>query len=271
MSNFKITNTTNGKTNTLSNTLRSGATTIPGYREAGAAITGTALVNSTIEGATTGYRSGGVDIGTQFCAIYNESFTGTSVSLGVENYSSCSIVMCGGGGGGGGGARSPGTPQIRGGGGGPAGGSIIQRIPLTGINSITYTVGNAGSGGAGSSGSPVNLRAKPGNAGNASIVVIGAVEYRANGGGGGLVNPATAGSKGTISPTATFPTPATLNGPVVFQPAGTIVPPGPVSSPSDIRGGAGQPGVGVPGPSTSVAGNAGNPGGGGYVRIYLYP
>jgi hypothetical protein len=275
MSNFVVKNNTNSKTNTLTNTLITGATTIPGYRQADADITGSVLLIPAVEAATTGYRSGGVDIGNSYCVKYVD-YT-SSGTLNVANYSSCTIVMCGGGGGGGGGSRSVNaTPIIRtGGAGGVAGFSFLQRIPLTGITSIPITVGTGGPGGAGQprGGSPSSVQ--EGTAGNASIVVIGSTSYTANSGTGGFsstVNPALNGTAGSQTPTSPDPytTSTTFNGPFVYVKiqnlrAGRTITIGGIN-----YGTGGTSGIGTP-TGNANGGSAGGTGGNGFVRIYLYP
>lgn len=270
MSNFKITNAANNRTNTLANTFMPGAVTIPGYRQAGAAITASSLVNSAVEGVTTGYKSGGLDIGNSFCAIYNNYIAGTPATLNVANYSSCTIVMCGGGGGGGGGGRNP--ARAPGGQGGSGGITIVEKILLTGINTIQIIgVGSGGFGGQGAQ-APRSNNGQPGSPGGVTSLLIGATQYLANGGIGGQGAPAavpgTPGAQGNITPATQNISVANLNGTpgiVVYSaPTRTITVPG--INPS-TRGLGGAGGAGAAG-STGGNGATGN---NGYLRIYLYP
>jgi len=125
MSNYRITNTTNGNTNTFPTTFEPGNTVVTGYKQAGSNIIFASLVDSTIEGTTTGYKSSGTDIGNSFCAIYNNHTGPSTGTINVANYSTCTIVMCGGGGGGGGGSRFN-SVQQPGGIGGNGGITIIK-------------------------------------------------------------------------------------------------------------------------------------------------
>ena len=257
MSNFVIKNNTTGRTNTFT----PGAVTIPGYTQAGAVITASSLVNSAVEGFTSGYASGGVDVGNSFCAVYNDfPLAGSAGSLSVSNYSSCTIVMCGGGGGGSG---SPaGTPAGRGGSGGI---TIYKNIPLSGVTNINYSVGSAGNGGVGHRARPLR-NATPGNSGNATTVTISSTTYTANGGIFGQTSGGK-GADGTITPSnpTTYPT-AALNSAVTYQTTPNKVISVPYSNGIALCGIGGEGGF-----ANGTNGNAGVAGGGGFVRIYLYP
>ena len=266
MSNYQIKNNTTGRTNTLANTFLPGSVTIPGYRQAGAAITASSLVNSAVEGVTTGYKSGNVDIGNSFCAVYNVYVNSAATSLTVANYSSCTIVMCGGGGGGGGGGRNPGRGN--GGQGGSGGITIVQNIPLTGINTIQIIeVGSGGVGGQGGQ-APRAQNGLPGTPGSATKLLIGATQYLANSGGGGNgapgAGPGTPGAAGGTTPSTQNISATNLNGTVEYQTTNRTITVANISP--STRGLGGQGGSGG-----TNAGGAGGPGNNGYLRIYLYP
>ena len=173
MSNLYVYSNANSASNTLDTALTPGGTvSITGYTQAGSSITFTSIVNPTIESSTTGYKSSGTDIGNSYCVYIAADIIGNTPAtpasktgtIDVSNYSSCSIIMCGSGGGGSTpGGTSIATPLIPGpgtpapGGVGAAGGDgaavIINRYPLTNINSISYTVARSGAGAA-SAGTP---------------------------------------------------------------------------------------------------------------------
>lgn len=261
MSNFSVKNNTNSKTNTLTNTLRTGATTIPGYTQAGAAITGTALLNSTIEGATTGYSSSGVDIGSSFSARYIDYIGPASGTLNVANYSSCTLVMCGGGGGGAGGTQNP---TSRGNTGGDGGIAIFQKIPVVGVTNINYSVGAGGALGLGFQ-APNARGAQLGTAGQPTSVAITPTTYRVNSGGGGRSGqPAVPGPAGTITPApVALSFQGNLNGPLAYESITDKVIT--ISGISYGQGGAGGNTL------SPTAGNSGVTGRPGFLRIYLYP
>jgi hypothetical protein len=173
MSNYRITNTTNSRSNTLTNTFAPGNTVVTGYKQAGSDIIFASLVDSTIESTPTNYKSSGTDIGNSFCAIYNGSAGPATGSIPVSNYSSCTIVMVGGGGGGGGSITSPPRQPINAGSAGYGGITIVPKIPLSSVTSISYTVGSGGAGGLGAQNFNTPIRAATvGSAGNATTVTI---------------------------------------------------------------------------------------------------
>jgi len=135
MSSFIVNNNTNGKSNTLANTLEPGTVALSEYKQDGTSLTFVSIVNPTIESCTTGYLKSGTDIGKVYCTAIISDVLGNlgsqpagtkSETIPVTNYSSCSIIMCGAGGGGGGagGTRAPGPVKVplRPGGGGGGGG-----------------------------------------------------------------------------------------------------------------------------------------------------
>jgi hypothetical protein len=271
MSSFTVTNTTNGKTNTLANTLTANnlGQTIPGYKQAGVSISAGLITNAAIEATTTGYKTSGTDLGNLYCAKYIEYRSGETGGIDVSNYSSCTIVMCGGGGGGAGGGSGPASGYRPGGPGGKGGINIIQKIPLAGVTTINYNVGNGGDGGRGAT-TPTQTGGFVGTAGNDTVVSISGTTYTAGGGSrgpqrGGPTPPTT---PGTINPATQNFTTATLNGGLA---GGTVT----YNSGPDIviqvvgtnyaQGGSG-------GNRASLsAGNSGQAGRPGYLRIYLYP
>jgi len=266
MSNYRITNTTNGNTNTFPTTFEPGNTVVTGYKQAGSNIIFASLVDSTIEGTTTGYKSSGTDIGNSFCAIYNNHTGPSTGTINVANYSTCTIVMCGGGGGGGGGSRFN-SVQQPGGIGGNGGITIIKNIDVSSLTTISYQVGRAGNAGLGEQNETVTPTAQrastAGGSGIATNVVISPTTYTANGGGGGSNGqPLSNGADGTISPTTQNYSSATLNGPLTYQttPDRVIN----ISSTNYGQGGSG-------GTSTPSRGNDGQAGRPGYLRVYLYP
>jgi hypothetical protein len=269
MSFFIVTNTTNSRSNTLANTLAPGSESISGYTQGGASITSTSLVNSTIESTTTNYKYTATDIGNSFCAIYNGYAGPRTGTLPVENYSKCTIVMCGGGGGGGGGGSTDPTQQT-GGSGGDGGITIIKDINISSLTSITYTVGSGGSAGLGWQVLPPTRTATAGGAGNATNVVISSTTYTANAGNGGAAasQPTkTPGNAGNIVPTTQSYTSATLNGPLTYQ----TTPDRNITISSTTYGQGGSSGTGPTTPIPTLRGNNGQAGRPGYLRIYLYP
>lgn len=263
MSKYKITNTTNSRSNTLANTLAPGSQSITGYRQSLASITSTSLVNSTIESVTTRYKYQSTDIGNSYCAIYNDYAGPSSGTIPVSNYSKCTIVMCGGGGGGGGGQGAILGTNKPGGNGGNGGITIIENVPVSSVTTITYSVGTGGSGGIGEQSIP-KTNSLEGGSGNATNVVVSSTTYTANGGGGGSAGqPVTPGTEGNINPTSqTYPS-ANLNGPLTYQTT-----PDRIINISSTNYGQGGNGGNRRGPSDATAGQVGNPG---YLRIYFYP
>jgi len=270
MSSFTVTNTTNGKTNTLANTLTANnfGQTIPGYKQAGVAIPAGLIANVAIEATNTGYKTSGTDLGITYCAKYIEylSAGGSAGSINVSNYSSCTIVMCGGGGGGGGGGIGPAIIASPGNGGGAGGINIIQKIPLGGVSSINYSVGNGGTGGAGAR-APGN--GTDGRPGNSTQVSISSTSYIANGGSGGIVGGSNPGVPGTITPATQNFTTATLNGGLA---GGTVTYDSNTNRAIQVVGtNYGQGGSGGNKRPIGPSANPGNNGSPGYLRVYLYP
>jgi len=263
MSSFTFTNSTNSRTNTLTNTLAPGASSVTGYNQEGVAITSTLISNSTIESTTTNYKYSGTDIGNSFCAIYNGSAGPASGTIPVSNYSSCTIVMVGGGGGGGGGQAAT-RPQVSGN-GGDGGITIVPKIPLSSVTSISYTVGSAGTGGLGAQLYNTPERAVTvGRAGNATTVTISTTTYTANAGNGGPTQSANSGNgtDGTITPTTQTVTTATLNGPLTYNATDRVIN---ISASNYGQGGSRG------NSATPLIGNSGQAGRPGYLRIYFYP
>jgi len=311
MSSFTVTNSTNGNSNTLPTTLSPGGTIpLTGYTEQGSSITYTSLVNPTIESCTTDYLQSGTDIGNQYCVTISSQIISNPTSspagpapegiqsgtIPVSNYSSCSIIMCGGGGGGGGagGSSFPGispgsTPGTFAGGAGGAGGDgalvIINRYPLSDINTISYSVPRVVNGGlGGNNGFPgpgnAGQNGQPGGAciitfsdGNSITTNGGSGGNRGTGGNRSNRTPGTAGTSGTngnIVSTITYtpyPAPTSTNFVnLIYNDTNDVIQ---VSSPATVccQGGAG-------GNTTTIGTPAANAGGGGravFVRIYLYP
>jgi hypothetical protein len=301
MSSFTVTNSTNGNSNTLPTTLSPGDTIpLTGYTQVGSSITYTSLVNPTIESTTTGYLQSGTDIGNVYCVYISSQIISNpanspagpapagikSGTIPVSNYSTCSIIMCGGGGGGGGGGGTslpiPVQPGVFGGGAGAAGGDgalvIIDRYPISTINTISYQVPRLATGGIGGNQNvgPSGFNGRPGQAGGACIITFSdANSIRTNGGNGGNGGqggqrenrqpgrPGTAGTSGTIQSTITYtsyPAPTTtsfvnLN----YNDTNRAIV---ITAPSTqcCQGGAGGPARG-----------AGSGGRAVFVRIYLYP
>ncbi len=264
MSSFKVTNTTNSRSNTLTNTFAPGNTVVTGYKQAGSNIIFASLLDSTIESTTTGYKSSGTDIGNSFCAIYNDASGPGSGVINVSNYSKCTIVMIGGGGGGGGGQSSPFLNPKTSGNGGDGGITIIQQVNISSLTTIPYSVGSAGNGGQGEN-SILQIAANKGNSGNATTVTISGTTYSANGGGGGPTSPGAGnGTDGTISPATQSVTTATLNGPLTYNATNRVIN---ISSTNYGQGGAG----GKSSANQLITGNDGSAGAAGYLRVYLYP
>jgi hypothetical protein len=270
MSSFTVTNTTNGTTHTLANTLVDNifGQKIPGYTQAGVSIPGGLIANVEIEGTTTGYKISGTDLGNLYCAKYTQYTAAGSGSIDVSNYSSCTIVMCGGGGGGSGGGAGPAVNARPGRPGGPGGINIIQKIPLAGVTTINYTVGTRGTGGAGAT-RPGN-QGSPGVAGNSTQVSISNTTCTANGGSGGTPSGPINGIPGTITPATQNFTTATLNGGLtgtsnlqyLYNTTNGVIN-------ANYFGDLGKGGGG--GRSDTPTGRLGAGGSNGFLRVYLYP
>ena len=271
MSSFTVTNTTNGKTNTLANTFTANnfGQTIPGYKQDGVSISAGLITNASIEATNTGYKTSGIDLGNSYCAKYIEYRSGETGGIDVSNYSSCTIVMCGGGGGGAGGGAGPASGYRPGGSGGKGGINIIQKILLGGVTTINYTVGNGGAGGRGAM-SPTQTGGSVGNSGNDTVVSISGTTYTAGGGlrGAQRAGPTTPGAPGTINPATQNFTTATLNGGLAGGTVNYVSGPNAyiqVVGTNYAQGGSGG------NRATIASGNDGQAGRPGYLRIYLYP
>uniref|UniRef100_A0A6C0HC15 Uncharacterized protein n=1 Tax=viral metagenome TaxID=1070528 RepID=A0A6C0HC15_9ZZZZ len=292
MSKYKITNRTNGRSNTFPNTFSPGSSSISGYKQGGAPITFSSLVNSTIESVITNYKYQGTDIGNSFCAIYNQG----SATIPIANYSNMSIIMCGGGGGGGGGGgaghRSNGPKTGGDAGAGADGGiTVVRSFPISAYNSVTISVGTAGNAGQGGLNSqfnnsginnaPSGADGNAGGSGNATTVAIsGGPSFTANGGGGGNGGqggtPNTNGGNGTAGGAGGV----TSNSPYTAYNDGTSyvnISSINITNRDLVSGGitycnGGSGGAGAnQAPGNTNYGTDGNAGNAGFCRIYLYP
>jgi len=261
MSVYTTTNSTTGRSNTFENLFRPGNTVVPGYIQINP-LSYDPVVNSGVEGtAITGYESGGVDIGTLFCPKIS-GFINSNNTVPVSNYSKCTIVMCGAGGGGGGGGRNP--ARGTGGTGGAGGITIVQNVPLEGVNNIVVVIGQGGQGGPAAQ-APFGTNALPGFPGNETRVDIGATQYIANGGAGGdgapITGPGTPGAPGNTTPSTQNFSDVILVSGLQYQKTNTKI-----NVPTVGIFGPGGPG-GTGGPTTGTLGGDGS---NGYVRLYFY-
>ena len=270
----------------ISELVKNGATTIPGYIGFPPSFLPSCNSTGFDKPSLFSYSYQGTDVSNSTTAIYQ--VTGNTDNDGGNGIIPLSIpgtnskynyvsICCSGGGGGGGGAGS-GTNVTGGGDGGPGGNgayAAVLNCPVSNISEINYSFGSGGeSGNANNQTSP----GEHGNSGGETTVYLGPigniVSPGGNGGKGGLSTPGVekgqAGEAGnTPSSTINFSNYTSAITKIYDTPTYTPLNYPPQNQTFSPDKGNGALGVGGKGEAGPLASNGGKPGNAGFVLVYL--